>query len=192
MQRTCDTIGRTINAVISGIHQSRCLFLSIQTGVPVPPGQAFLKYPDTVPAVSGRRSCFIRPKAGTSCMECSIDFSVLLSPSSWFVMCGLKLGPFSSTLWALLTSRSKTVSLRPGEGTLGKTLEHKGNICRVREGPTIMIVHGFRRKRDILCRSQNRLPGSVPASNRGPWGSSVKTTQPSSSMPWRQLGRSDR
>jgi hypothetical protein len=50
------------------------LFSSIQTGVPVPSGQAFPKYPDTVPAVSGQRSYLIRPKAGTSCMECNIDY----------------------------------------------------------------------------------------------------------------------
>jgi len=45
-----------------------CLFSSIQTSVPITSGQAFLKYPDTVPAASGHHYRMIRPTAGTLCL----------------------------------------------------------------------------------------------------------------------------
>lgn len=45
-------------------------------------GHLLPKHPDTVPAVSGQHSYLIRPKAGTSCMEFNMDYSVVLSPPS--------------------------------------------------------------------------------------------------------------
>jgi len=50
-----------------------CLFSSIQTIVPIASGQAFLKYPDTVPAASGHHYRQIRPTAGTLCLKFNID-----------------------------------------------------------------------------------------------------------------------
>ena len=54
-------------------YQCGCLFSSIQTIVPIASGQAFLKYPDTVPAASGHHYRMIRPTAGTLCLKFNID-----------------------------------------------------------------------------------------------------------------------
>ncbi len=55
------------------VERERCLFSSIQTIVPIASGQAFLKYPDTVPAASGHHYRMIRPTAGTLCLKFNID-----------------------------------------------------------------------------------------------------------------------
>jgi len=57
----------TLGALFTGLR-SQCLFSSIQTIVPITSGQAFLKYPDTVPAASGHHYRMIRPTAGTLCL----------------------------------------------------------------------------------------------------------------------------
>jgi len=56
-----------------GCDPKACLFSSIQTIVPITSGQAFLKYPDTVPAASGHHYRMIRPTAGTLCLKFNID-----------------------------------------------------------------------------------------------------------------------
>jgi len=64
-----DYQGLTCELKIGNITlRATCLFSSIQTIVPITSGQAFLKYPDTVPAASGHHYRMIRPTAGTLCL----------------------------------------------------------------------------------------------------------------------------